>query len=95
MFSLLILERKISNIINDLTLLGKSVFLSFLLFFSYLKSNFFRSWFQRPRDDCIETEMWKHSDSEVDLCSQQEGSDRQYSSDITLCVNPDFRMTSE
>lgn len=40
--------------------------------------------------------MCKHSDSEVDLCSQQEeGSDRKYSSDITLCVNPEFRMTSE
>lgn len=40
--------------------------------------------------------MWKHSDSEVNLCSQQEeGWDTKYSSDITLCVNPEFRMTSE
>lgn len=41
--------------------------------------------------------MWKHNDSEMDLHSQpdeddgEEESDRKYSSDITLCVNPTFR----
>lgn len=40
------------------------------------------------------TEMWKHSDSELDLGGPHgEDSDRKYSSDITMCVNPQFNMT--
>ncbi len=43
--------------------------------------------------------MWKHADSEVDLRSQHEEEeeeelDRKYSSDITLCVNPDMKINS-
>ncbi|XP_060933175.1 lymphatic vessel endothelial hyaluronic receptor 1b [Limanda limanda] len=52
----------------------------------------------QQKDD-IETEMWKHTDSELDLHSQhgaEEGDgyeepDRKFSSDITLCVNPDIK----
>ncbi|XP_054476656.1 lymphatic vessel endothelial hyaluronic receptor 1b [Anoplopoma fimbria] len=64
----------------------------------YYKLNIFTSWSQGPQKDDIETEMWKHSDSETDLHSLHEGeeeeSDRKYSSDITLCVNPDFKTNS-
>ncbi|XP_070764264.1 lymphatic vessel endothelial hyaluronic receptor 1b [Enoplosus armatus] len=61
----------------------------------YYKLNIFTSWSQGQQKDDIETEMWKHTDSEMDLHSQHEGeeeedSDRKYSSDITLCVNPDL-----
>lgn len=61
----------------------------FLLFF--WKRNLFSFWPQGQQKDDTETEMWKHTDSEMDLHSQYEGeeeSDRMYSSDITLCVNP-------
>ncbi|XP_053283622.1 lymphatic vessel endothelial hyaluronic receptor 1b isoform X1 [Pleuronectes platessa] len=52
----------------------------------------------QQKDD-IETEMWKHTDSELDLRSQHgaedgdgyEEPDKKYSSDITLCVNPDIK----
>lgn len=75
---------------------GKICWFYFFFFFLIWKSNFFRWWFQGPQEDCAETEMWKHSDSEEDLCSQREdGSDRNYSSGITTCMNPQFRMTSE
>ncbi|XP_075944837.1 lymphatic vessel endothelial hyaluronic receptor 1b [Anarhichas minor] len=64
----------------------------------YYKLNIFTFWSQEPQKDDIETEMWKNSDSEMDLHSQHEGeeeeSDRKYSSDITLCVNPDFKTNS-
>lgn len=49
--------------------------------------------------------MWKHADSEMDLhChhgaeedddEEYEESDRKYSSDITLCVNPDMKAMSD
>lgn len=45
--------------------------------------------------DDAATEMWKHTNSYSDLETQHvedddyEESDRKYSSDITLCVNPD------
>ncbi|XP_034444780.1 lymphatic vessel endothelial hyaluronic receptor 1b [Hippoglossus hippoglossus] len=63
----------------------------------YYKLNLFRCLGQQKDD--IETEMWKHTDSEMDLHSQhgaEEGDeceepDRKYSSDITLCVNPDIK----
>lgn len=70
------------------------------LFLFYLKSFFlfvfFRSWPQKQPDRWIETEMWKHSDSEVDLSrAGEEESDRKSLGDITLGVNPEFRMTLE
>ncbi|XP_056907213.1 lymphatic vessel endothelial hyaluronic receptor 1b isoform X2 [Takifugu flavidus] len=47
-------------------------------------------------DDCVETEMWKHSDSEVDLSrAQEEESDRKCLGDITLGMDPESRMTLE
>ncbi|XP_068560635.1 LOW QUALITY PROTEIN: lymphatic vessel endothelial hyaluronic receptor 1b [Cebidichthys violaceus] len=67
----------------------------------YYKLNIFTFRSQEPQKDDIETEMWKQTDSEVDLHSQHEGEDeeddeedRKYSSDITLCVNPDFKTNS-
>ncbi|XP_042352186.1 lymphatic vessel endothelial hyaluronic receptor 1b isoform X2 [Plectropomus leopardus] len=64
----------------------------------YYKLNIFTMWSQGLQKDDIETEMWKHADSETDLHSQHEGeeeeSDRKYSSDITLCVNPDIKTNS-
>lgn len=57
---------------------------------------FFRLLPQRQPDHCIETEMWKHSDSEVDLSpGREEESDRKSLGDITLGTNPEFRMTLE
>nr|XP_019934382.1 PREDICTED: lymphatic vessel endothelial hyaluronic acid receptor 1-like [Paralichthys olivaceus] len=63
----------------------------------YYKLNPF--WSLGQQKDDIETEMWKHTDSEMDLHSQHgaeeeddyEEPDRKYSSDITLCVNPDIK----
>ncbi|KAK2842691.1 hypothetical protein Q5P01_012891 [Channa striata] len=57
-----------------------------------LKRKTFTCWSQGQQKDDVETEMWKHIDSETDLHSQdeEEQSDRMYSSDITLCVNPNF-----
>ncbi|XP_070687545.1 lymphatic vessel endothelial hyaluronic receptor 1b [Pempheris klunzingeri] len=56
----------------------------------YYKLNIFTFLTQGQQKDDIETEMWKHTGSEMDLHSQHEGeeeeSDRKYSSDITLCV---------
>ncbi|XP_073328980.1 lymphatic vessel endothelial hyaluronic receptor 1b [Pagrus major] len=64
----------------------------------YYKLNIFTFWPQGQQKDDIETEMWKHTDSEMDLQSQHEGEeeeeDRKYSSDITLCVNPDMKTHS-
>ncbi|TKS73905.1 Lymphatic vessel endothelial hyaluronic acid receptor 1 [Collichthys lucidus] len=63
----------------------------------YYKLNLFSFWPQGQQKDDTETEMWKHTDSEMDLHSQYEGeeeSDRMYSSDITLCVNPDITPIS-
>ncbi|XP_031135546.1 lymphatic vessel endothelial hyaluronic receptor 1b [Sander lucioperca] len=64
----------------------------------YYKLNIFTFWSQGQQKDDIETEMWKHTDSEMDLNSLHEGeeeeeeeSDRKYSSDITLCVHPDIK----
>ncbi|KAM7003521.1 lymphatic vessel endothelial hyaluronic receptor 1b [Tautogolabrus adspersus] len=64
----------------------------------YLKLNIFTLWCQTQQKDDIETEMWKHSSCEMDLHSlhdgEEEESDRKYSSDITLCVNPDTKTNS-
>ncbi|XP_041795581.1 lymphatic vessel endothelial hyaluronic receptor 1b isoform X2 [Chelmon rostratus] len=66
----------------------------------YYKLNIFTFWPQGQQKDDTETEMWKHTDSEMDLHSQEgeeeeeEESDRKYSSDITLCVNPDMKINS-
>ncbi|XP_034734758.1 lymphatic vessel endothelial hyaluronic receptor 1b [Etheostoma cragini] len=65
----------------------------------YYKLNIFTYWSQGQQMDDIETEMWKHTDSEMDLHSlheeeeeeEEEESDRKYSSDITLCVHPDIK----
>ncbi|KAF1386441.1 hypothetical protein PFLUV_G00094870 [Perca fluviatilis] len=63
----------------------------------YYKLNISTFWSQGQQKDDIETEMWKHTDSEMDLHSLHEGeeeeeeSDRKYSSDITLCVHPDIK----
>nr|XP_046250023.1 lymphatic vessel endothelial hyaluronic receptor 1b isoform X2 [Scatophagus argus] len=71
----------------------------------YCKLNIFTFWPQGQQKDDIETEMWKHTNSETDLHSQHEGgeeeeeeeedeSDWKYSSDITLCVNPHIKTNS-
>ncbi|XP_034541057.1 lymphatic vessel endothelial hyaluronic receptor 1b, partial [Notolabrus celidotus] len=64
----------------------------------YFKPNIFTFWAQAQQKEDMETEMWKHTDSEMDLHSQHDGgeeeSDRKYSSDITLCVNPDIKVNS-
>ncbi|XP_051238891.1 lymphatic vessel endothelial hyaluronic receptor 1b isoform X2 [Dicentrarchus labrax] len=65
----------------------------------YYKLNIFTFWPQGQQKDDIETEMWKHTDSEMDLHCQHEDDeeeelDRKYSSDITLCVNPDMKTNS-
>ncbi|KAL6106281.1 uncharacterized protein ACO6RY_10190 [Pungitius sinensis] len=62
------------------------------------KLDVFTYWTRGTLRDDTETEMWKHADSETDLYGGREGgdeeSDRKYSSDITLCVNPVFRTSS-
>ncbi|KAM9352310.1 lymphatic vessel endothelial hyaluronic receptor 1b [Symphorus nematophorus] len=65
----------------------------------YHKLNNLTFWPQGQQKDDIETEMWKHTDSEMDLHSQHEAEeeeelDRKYSSDVTLCVNPDTKTNS-
>ncbi|XP_026221756.1 lymphatic vessel endothelial hyaluronic acid receptor 1b [Anabas testudineus] len=56
----------------------------------YCKRNIFSE-----QNEDMETEMWEHTDSEMDLHSrlgeEEVDSDRKYSSDIMLCVNPDLR----
>ncbi|XP_078139163.1 lymphatic vessel endothelial hyaluronic receptor 1b [Centroberyx gerrardi] len=62
----------------------------------YYRLSIFPFWSRQQKDD-IETEMWKHTDSEMDLHSRHEGeeeADRKYSSDVTLCVNPDIKTNS-
>ncbi|XP_024912077.1 integumentary mucin C.1-like [Cynoglossus semilaevis] len=55
----------------------------------------FNRWSAELQMDDAATEMWKHTNSYSDLETQHvedddyEESDRKYSSDITLCVNPD------
>uniref|UniRef100_A0A3P8T3T9 Lymphatic vessel endothelial hyaluronic receptor 1b n=1 Tax=Amphiprion percula TaxID=161767 RepID=A0A3P8T3T9_AMPPE len=64
-----------------------------------LKRNIFTFWSQGQQRDDIETEMWKHINSEMNLHSQggaeeddeEEESYRKYSSDITLCVHPGIK----
>lgn len=55
-------------------------------------------WNAEQQLDDIEAEMWKHTDSEMDLHSHhdegEEDLDRKYSSDITLCVNSDIKTNS-
>ncbi|XP_049928467.1 lymphatic vessel endothelial hyaluronic receptor 1b [Epinephelus moara] len=61
----------------------------------YYKLNIFTLWSPAQLKDDTETEMWKHTDSEMDLHEEEEEeSDRKYSSDITLCVNPDIKTNS-
>ncbi|GAA6215345.1 lymphatic vessel endothelial hyaluronic acid receptor 1-like [Lates japonicus] len=68
----------------------------------YYKLNIFTFWSLGQQKDDTETEMWKHTDSEMDLHSQHgaeeddeyDESDRKYSSDITLCVNPNIKTHS-
>ncbi|XP_029379412.1 lymphatic vessel endothelial hyaluronic receptor 1b [Echeneis naucrates] len=63
------------------------------------KLNRLTFWSLGQQKDDTETEMWKHADSELDLDGHHgdeeddelEGADRKYSSDITLCVNPDIK----
>ncbi|XP_023266702.1 lymphatic vessel endothelial hyaluronic acid receptor 1-like [Seriola lalandi dorsalis] len=63
----------------------------------YYKLNIFTFWSAGQQKDDTETEMWKHNDSEMDLQQgaeeddEYEVSDRKYSSDITLFVNPDMK----
>ncbi|XP_071382083.1 uncharacterized protein [Centroberyx affinis] len=62
----------------------------------YYRLSIFPLWSRQQKDD-IETEMWKHTDSEMDLHSCHEGeeeADRKSSSDVTLCVNPDIKTNS-
>ncbi|XP_067349960.1 lymphatic vessel endothelial hyaluronic receptor 1b isoform X2 [Channa argus] len=60
-----------------------------------LSRNTSTCWYQRQQDD-VETEMWKHSDSEMGLHSQheEEESNWTFSSEIMLCVNPDIKANS-
>ncbi|XP_072241372.1 lymphatic vessel endothelial hyaluronic receptor 1b [Leuresthes tenuis] len=57
-------------------------------------------WCQRQQKDDIETEMWKHSNSEMDLHGEhgvkddEEELDQKYSSDIMLCKKPHIRANS-
>ncbi|XP_018540768.1 lymphatic vessel endothelial hyaluronic acid receptor 1 [Lates calcarifer] len=68
----------------------------------YYKLNSFTFCSPGQQNDDTETEMWKHTDSEMDLHSQHgaeeddeyDESDRKYSSDITLCVNPNIKTHS-
>ncbi|XP_041652122.1 lymphatic vessel endothelial hyaluronic receptor 1b [Cheilinus undulatus] len=66
----------------------------------YYKLNIFTFWSEPQQKDDIETQMWKHNHSEMDLHSLHEGEAedeelaRTYSSDITLCVNPDLKTNS-
>lgn len=57
------------------------------------------SWSQPKHKDDMETEMWKHTHSEMDLHSQLEEDegeeaenepDRMFSTEILLCVNPNI-----
>ncbi|XP_028286335.1 lymphatic vessel endothelial hyaluronic receptor 1b [Parambassis ranga] len=65
----------------------------------YYKLNSATCWSQRQPKDDTETEMWKNTDSEMDLhglCGAEEDDDeeeshRKYFSDITLCVNPNVK----
>ncbi|XP_044213080.1 lymphatic vessel endothelial hyaluronic receptor 1b [Thunnus albacares] len=68
----------------------------------YYKLSIFHCRSQGQQKDDIETEMWKHTDSELDLHGQQgaeeeddgEETDRKYSSDVMLFVNPDVKTNS-
>lgn len=54
----------------------------FSIFYDFVLS---RWWPRGQPDDCIETEMWKQSDSEVDLSpAREEESDKKSLGDITL-----------
>ncbi|KAM9854836.1 lymphatic vessel endothelial hyaluronic receptor 1b [Aulostomus maculatus] len=69
----------------------------------YYKQTISPSWSQRQMED-METEMWKQTDSEMDLHHQHgeeeeeeedgEETDRKYSSDIMLCMHPDMRTNA-
>lgn len=68
----------------------------------YYKMYIFPCGLEGQQMDDIETEMWKHTGSELDLQNQpgteedeeEEESQRKYSSDITLCVNPTITANS-
>ncbi|KAM6926616.1 lymphatic vessel endothelial hyaluronic receptor 1b [Lycodopsis pacificus] len=89
-------RRPLGNVPTALIILGVIVVLltaAGVVF--YCKLNIFTSWSREPQKDDAETEMWKRSHSEMDLHEAEESeSDRKYSSDITLCVNPDFKTNS-
>ncbi|XP_059191819.1 lymphatic vessel endothelial hyaluronic receptor 1b [Centropristis striata] len=58
----------------------------------YYKLNIFTFCLVAQQKDETETEMWKQADSETELQDgEEEEPDRKYSSDITLCVNPDIK----
>lgn len=75
---------------------------------SFGKRNIFVCWPHGQLKDDVETEMWKQTDSEMDLHSRRGGGDgegdgeeeedeeeyRKYSSEITLCVKPDLSTES-
>lgn len=89
----------VSPLISDRMITSNVAQLLDNLFLFYLKSFIllvcFRSGPRGQRDDCVETEMWKHSNSEVDLSRPwEEELDRKSLGDMTLGVNPEFRMTS-
>ncbi|XP_047452738.1 lymphatic vessel endothelial hyaluronic receptor 1b [Mugil cephalus] len=66
----------------------------------YYKLNMFRSWPKRQLMDDIQTEMWMHTDCEDSQHGAEEEEDdenesyRKYSSEITLCVNPNINANS-
>ncbi|XP_045893339.1 lymphatic vessel endothelial hyaluronic receptor 1b isoform X1 [Micropterus dolomieu] len=66
----------------------------------YYKLNIFTLWSHRRLKDNTETEMWKHTDSEMDMYNldeedeDEEELDIKYSSNIILCVNPDIKTNS-
>ncbi|KAM7415143.1 hypothetical protein PAMA_019798 [Pampus argenteus] len=65
------------------------------------KGNIFPFWSQRQQKDDIETEMWKQTGSELDLQSrhgaeeeeedEEEETDRKYSGDVMMFMNPDVK----
>ncbi|XP_037307832.2 lymphatic vessel endothelial hyaluronic receptor 1b [Pungitius pungitius] len=87
----------LGSIIGVVVVVVVAVIAAVLLVRNY-KLDVFTYWTRGTLRDDTETEMWKHGDSETDLYGGREGgeeeSDRKYSSDITLCVNPVFRTNS-
>ncbi|KAM7397168.1 hypothetical protein PAMP_020161 [Pampus punctatissimus] len=72
-----------------------------LWYYKLGKGNIFPFWSQGQQKDDIETEMWKQTGSELDLQSphgaeeeeedNEEETDRKYSGDVMMFMNPDVK----